>query len=487
MQQLCTLTYVLGLMLVIFGLTYVLPIMTALIYEDGTAYHFFLGMALNIGIGLLMVIFTRRHKTELKTRDGYLLVSIFWVMMAGVATLPLLLTIPGLSFTDAYFETMSALTTTGATVLVGLDHLQQGANMWRHELNFIGGLGIIVLTVAILPLLGVGGMQLYKAESTGPIKDSKLTPRISETARLLWLVYVGLTIACIMSLKLVGMDWFDAICHAFAALSLGGLSTHDASIGYFDSPAIEIVLIIFMLLAAINFATHYLAWYRGSIRVYWQEDVEAVPMLVLILGSCVLGSWYMWQYSAIYPDFWSNLRHVSFNLVSIATDCGFASQDFDKWPPFVSYWILVLSSLCACTGSTGGGIKMFRTLVLWKQSGREMLNLLHPRVVSPLKIGRMVIANKVVFSVLAFVFLYFTSVVVLVFSLLASGLDFTTSFSAIIATINNAGPGLAQVGPASNYQGLTDFQTWICSLSMLLGRLELFTFMVLFTPAFWRK
>ena len=397
--------------------------------------------------------------------------------MSAIATVPLIMALPGLSFTDAFFETMSGLSTTGATVLVGLETLPPSINLWRHALNWYGGMGIIVLVVAILPLLGVGGMQMYKAETPGPVKNEKLTPRIAQTAKALWFVYFLITVACIVSLKLAGMNWFDAICHAFAALALGGFSTYDASVGHFDSPAIEAVLIVFMLIAAMNFGRHFIAWQQKSLHTYL-DDAEAKAMLKII-GLSILGvSLFIW-YHGTYPSFWLSLRHVAFNLVSIATDCGFVSQDFAVWPALAPIWILMLSCYCANTGSTGGGIKMFRTLVLFRQAVREMLLLVHPQAVTPVKVGGQVVQNRIVFAVLAFVVLYFATVVALTFALLGSGLDFVSAFSAIIACINNAGPGLGVVGPSSNFQGLSDFQTWVCSLAMLLGRLEIFSFLVL--------
>jgi trk system potassium uptake protein TrkH len=281
------------------------------------------------------------------------------------------------------------------------------------------------------------------------------------------------------------MNWFDAVCHAFAVMALGGFSTHDASVGYFNSPAIEAVLIVFMLIAAMNFGRHFIAWQQKSLRTY-ATDTEAKAMLAVI-GLSIIGlSLYIW-YDGVYPSFWTCLRHVAFNLVSLATDCGFVNQDYAVWPMFAPMWILMLSCYCANTGSTGGGIKMFRSLVLFRQAARELMLLVHPQAVRPVKIGGQVVQNQIVFAVLAFVVLYFGVVVVLTFSLLASGLDFLSAFSAIIACINNAGPGLGVVGPAGNYQGLTDFQTWICSLAMMLGRLEIFSVLVLLTPSFWRK
>ena len=471
-------------MLMLFSITYVMPIVTSLVYADGQLARFIAAALICLGSGAALWAGTRRQKRELRSRDGFLLVSLGWALMSAIAAVPLLMALPGLSFTDAFFETMSGLSTTGATVLTGIDNLPPSINLWRHALCWYGGMGIIVLVVAILPLLGVGGMQLYKAEAPGPVKNEKLTPRITQTAKALWFVYFLITVACILSLRLAGMDWFDAVCHAFAAMSLGGFSTHDANIGYYDSVGIEFVLIVFMLVAAMNFARHFIAWQQKSLRTY-ATDTEAKAMLTVI-GLSTLGvALYVWH-EGVYPGFWTSLRHVAFNLVSIATDCGFVSQDYAVWPVFAPMWILMLSCYCANTGSTGGGIKMFRSLVLFRQAGRELMLLVHPQAVRPVKIGGQAVQNQIVFAVLAFVVLYFGTVVVLTFSLLASGLDFMSAFSAIIACINNAGPGLGIVGPADNYQILTVFQTWVCSIAMLLGRLEIFSFLVLLTPSFWR-
>jgi trk system potassium uptake protein len=475
----------LGLMLVVFSVAYLMPILASWIYHDGTTIDFALAMMTTFAAGCLMWLMTRSYKGELSIRHGYLLVVAMWTAMPAVATLPLLLVIDHLSFADAYFETMSGLTTTGATVLTGLDYLPPAINIWRHELQWLGGMGIIVLAVAVLPLLGIGGRQLFKAETPGPMKDTALTPRITETARNLWLVYLGITIACIMSLKVVGMNWLDAVCHAFAALSTGGFSTHDASIGYFNSPAIEFVLIVFMLLAAMNFSTHFLAWRGKSLSLYL-HDTEAVAMIALILASCLGIAVFLW-WQGTYPVFWTALRHASFNLVSLATDSGFASVDFGQWPIFAPLWMLFLSCVAVSSGSTGGGIKMVRTLILFKQAGREFIKLLHPAAINPMKIGGNVVPNNIVFAVLGFIFLYFMTVASLTFALLISGLDFISAFSAIIACINNAGPGLGVVGPAGNYGVLTDFQIWICTIAMLVGRLEIFTVLILFTPHFWRR
>ncbi len=421
MQRALTVIHALGMMLMVFSAAYIMPILASLIYDDGTLLDFALAMVWTFSAGALMWLLTRRHKGELSIRHGYLLVVTMWTAMPAFATLPLLLVMPELSFTDAYFETMSGMTTTGATVLTGLDSLPPALNIWRHELQWLGGLGVIVLAVAILPLLGVGGRQLFKAETPGLMKDAALTPRIADTARNLWVVYVLITLACIASLKWAGMSWLDAVCHAFSAMGLGGFSTHDASIGYFNSPLIEFVLIVFMLLAVVNFATHFLAWRGRSLRVYWR-DAEAVASVSLIVASCFGIALFLW-WQNVYPGFWTALRHASFNMVSIGASSGYASVDYGQWPIFAPLWMLFIGCIAASSGSTGGGIKMIRTLILFKQAGREFLKLLHPAAVNPMKIGGHVVQNQIVFAVLGFIFLYFMSVVTLTFILLISGLD----------------------------------------------------------------
>ncbi len=485
MHRVFTVFHSLGLLLVVFSAAYLMPIAASWIYHDGTLIDFALAMVMTAAAGTLMWLLTRRHKGELSIRHGYLLVVGMWTAMPAVATLPLLMVIDGLSFTDAYFEAMSGITTTGATVLTGLDTLPPAINVWRHELQWLGGMGIIVLAVAVLPLLGVGGRQLFKAETPGPMKDAALTPRIAETARNLWLVYFSITVACLLSLKALGMSWLDAVCHAFATMSTGGFSTHDASIGYFNSPAIELVLIVFMLLAGVNFATHFLAWRTRSLKLYLL-DAEAAAMIGVILSSCVGIALFLW-WKGTYPNFVIALRHASFNVVSMATDSGFESTDFGQWPIFAPMWMLFLSCIAVSSGSTGGGIKMIRTLVLTKQAGREFLRLIHPAAVNPMKIGGQVVPNNIVFAVLGFIFLYFMTVATLVFVLLISGLDLISSLSAVVACINNAGPGLGLVGPAENYSGLSVFQDWVCIVAMLAGRLEIFTLMIIFTPRFWQR
>ena len=476
--------HVFAMVMMVFAMTMLAPLIMAIWGLDPALWSFILSAVATFVLGALLWLATRRFKRELKTRDGLMLVALTWIALPAVAGFPLWKYLP-INFTDAYFEAASGLTTTGGTVLSGLEYLPRSINLWRHLLSWLGGMGIIVLAVAILPMLGVGGMQIYRAEMPGPMKDSKLTPRIGQTAKLLWAVYAGLTAACIISLRLAGMDWFDAVCHGFSALALGGFSTYDASIGHFNSLPIELVLTVFQILAGLNFATHYLAWSQRGVLAYFR-DAEAKAVLGVLAASCTGIALFLFLRGA-FPDFPTALRHSFFNVVSIAVDSGLHTEDFSRWPIFAPIWMMFLSCFVASSGSTGGGIKMIRTLVLAKQAHRELNMLVHPNMVRPLKVGGTVIANRVVFAVLAFLSLYFMSIVTLIFVQLVSGLDFLTSLSSILACINNAGPGLGLVGPGSNYGILTDFQTWVCSAAMLLGRLEVFTILVLFTPTLWRK
>ena len=480
-----TILHILGLVTMAFGGMMSICLATSYLAEDGATLSFYQSVLVSFLAGALMFFSTLRVPKKVSRQTGFLLVAITWSLIPVFCSMPLYLYFPGMSFIDAYFESVSALTTTGATTLSGLDQLPMSINLWRHEQQWVAGMGIIIFAVAILPILGIGGMQLYIAEAPGAVKESDLPPRIAQTAKALWMAYAGISIACILSLKLAGMSWFDAVCHAFSAMSLGGLSTHDASIGHFDSVAIEIVLTVFQLIAAINFATHFVAIRKLSTRPY-KVDMEAQGFLALVLGSSVLAAVVLWH-NGTYADFWTALRHATFNLVTIATTSGYASQDFNQWPIFVPMWMLFLSCLSASSGSTGGGIRMIRTIILVKQARLELFKFIHPQAIRPLKISDNVISNPIVTSVTGFIFLYFMCVVILVFTLLLSGLDFITALSAVIASINNAGPGLNEVGPASNYASLTDFQTAVCGFSMLLGRVQIFSIIILFLPEFWKK
>ncbi|MBM4216349.1 MAG: TrkH family potassium uptake protein [Gammaproteobacteria bacterium] len=477
--------HVLGLMMAFFATGFIMPMVCSIIMQDGTFLDFAVAAGINVVLGLLVAALTRRHKRELKARDGFLLVTLAWVLMSASASIPFLIALPHLSFTDAYFEAVSGLATSGGTVLTNLDNLPPSINFWRHALHWFGGIGIIVLAVAVLPLLGVGGMALYRAETPGPIKDEKLTPRITETAKALWITYAGITLIGTVALRLAGMNWFDAICHAFSAIALGGFSTHDTSVGHFDSAVVEVVMIVLMLTAALNFARHFTAIRTRSLMPYRQDpEVKAV---LSIIGTSVIAVAVVLKVHGEYESVLESLRHAAFAVVSVATTSGFAAEAYDSWPLFAPVWMLFLSCIVCSTGSTGGGIKMFRSLMLLQQARREMKQIVHPSAVIPIRVGDQVIPERIVASVLAFIFLYFQTIAVLTFLMLLSGMDFIPAFSAVVASVNNLGPGLGSVGPMGNFQGLTDFQTWICTVGMILGRLEILSVLVLFSAAFWRK
>ncbi len=475
----------LGLLALMFALTMLLPILFAAATGDAAMGAFDEGFAITLGIGAMLWLAGGRHARELHNRDAFLLVGVAWTLLPALAALPLLAYFRDLSFTDAYFEAVSGLTTTGATVLNHLDELPPSINLWRGEMVWVGGMGLIVLAVAILPLLGVGGRQIFKAETPGPMKEAALTPRIAETARGLWKIYVGLSVCCIVAYRVAGMNWLDAVVHGFTTLGLGGFSTHDASFGYWDSPRIEFVSIVFMLAAGMNFATHFLAW-RGRSLLPYRRDPEAPWYLAVTLSSAAgLAAYLVLQ--GVYGDAPIALRYAMFNAVSIATTTGYANTDYGQWPVFVPLWMLFLSSFASCSGSTGGGIKMVRALLLYKQVYREFARAVHPQAVLPVKLSREPIPPPILYAVLAFLFLYISSIVGMTVLLASSGMEMVSAFSAVVACINNTGPGLDQVGPATTYESLTDFQTWVCSGAMLLGRLELFTLLILFTPVFWER
>jgi trk system potassium uptake protein TrkH len=476
---------VLGYVVLIFAGTMVVPLAFAYFAGEPAEKDYDLALAITAAIGATLIFATRRYRRELQPRDGFLLVTLVWTILPACATLPLLFHLPGLTFTDAYFETMSGLTTTGATVLSGLDNLPLSINVWRHLLVWIGGMGILVLAVAILPLLGVGGAQVFKAETAGPFKEAKLTPRIADTAKALYSIYFGISLACFLSYRWAGMNWADAFMHMCSTMGLGGFSSHDASFGYWNSPLIDAVAVFFMVLAGFNFSLHFLAWRKRSLATYWR-DPEARAYVLMLAAAC-LGIAVFLYWRDVYPDWWTALRYATFNVVSIATTTGYASTDYNQWPIFAPMFMLFLCGFVTCAGSTGGGIKMIRGLILLKQARREFTRILHPRAVNPVLVGDQVIENKVIFAVLAFMLIYGASITWLTFLLLLSGLDAFTAFTAIVACINNTGPGLNQVGPATTYAALNDFETWVCTFAMLIGRLELFSVLVLFTPEFWRR
>lgn len=469
----------------LFSLLLLVPTLVSFIYLDDVFSAFATTAGITITTSAATWLATLRFNRELRPRDGFTLVFLLWIGFATVAALPFYFYLPGMGFSDAFFEAMSGLTTTGATVITSLDTLAPSLNFWRHMLNWLGGMGIIVLAVAILPMLGVGGTQLFKAEIPGINKDSKMAPRISQTAKKLWAVYVFFTLITFIALKLAGMSWFDAVCHAMSGISLGGFSTHDNSIAYFNSISIELVLMAATIVGAINFTNHFYALRHKTVFNYWKDE-EVRVLITLLFGSIVLISLYLW-WKDYYISLADSFRFVSFNFVSIGLANGYANADFAKWPLLASLWMFFLANLLANAGSTGGGIKTIRAIVLFKFSLREMMLMLHPDAVRTVKVNGNRIPERMALTVLAFIFVYFMTVVLFTFVMMVTGLDFISAITAIIACITNAGPGLGVVGPASNYALLSDTQKWVCVGAMLLGRLEVFTVFILFTPAYWRK
>lgn len=475
---------VVGRLVVLFGLLMLVPLAFAVGGHDPAERAFLVATVLTFGSGLAMVAAARRFRRELQARDGFVLVSLTWLLLPAFGALPLLLALPSLSVTDAYFEAMSAFTATGATALSGLDALPLSVNVWRCFLQLIGGLGIIVLAVAILPLLGVGGTQLFKTEMPGPMKDQKLTPRIAETARGLWVVYFALALLCFLAYRMAGMGWTDAFIHMCSTISLGGLSSHDLSFGYWDSPVIEAVAMVFMMLSGVSFALYFVAWRQRSLRILWR-DIEVRSFYAAVLASVALVSAYL-AVNHTYPSYAEALRYSAFQVVSVATTTGYVSADYAAWPLFAPFLMLLLGCFATCAGSTGGGIKMVRLLVMLKQARRELVRIVHPNIVNPVLIGGVLVSPPVIHAVLGYMMVYGATLVTLTMLLLFSGLDVITAFTAVVACVNNIGPGLGGVGPVHNYGDFSDFQTWVCTFGMMLGRLELLAVLVLFTRQFWR-
>lgn len=475
---------IVGLLLMVFSFTTLPPAAVGFWYGDGAIFPFLAAFAATLFFGVALWFPVRKVKMEVRLRGGFIIVAVFWLVLGMSGSIPFMLSVnPHMSLTDSVFESISALTTTGATVITGIDELPHSILFYRQQLQWMGGMGIIVLAVAILPMLGIGGMQLYRAETPGPMKDSKLTPRITETAKALWYIYLGLTIACALAYWLAGMSGFDAIAHSFSTISIGGFSTHDASIGYFDSAAIEIVAVVFMLLAGINFALHFLAW-RGSTLKPYLFDPEVRTYFLVLMISAIISSIYLYQ-TKTFDTVPAAIHHAIFQAVSIGTTSGFTTADYYNWPGFLPVLLLFTSFIGGCAGSTGGGLKVIRFLLLVKQGMREISRLIHPSAQIPVKVGNKPLSEQVINAVWGFFALYVASFTVMMLLIMMTGLDQVTAFSAVAASINNLGPGLGDVG--AHYGDINAPAKWILCFAMLLGRLEIFTLLVLLTPAFWRK
>lgn len=484
-MQFAVIQRITGLFLILFSTIMLPPALLAAAQGDVTLVAFLESYAITVVAGVLLWLPVRGALRELRIRDGFVIVTLFWALLAAFGALPFVLAGTTATFTDAYFETMSGLTTTGSTVLVGLDKLPDAINLWRGILQFVGGGGIVVLAVAILPLLGVGGMQLYKAETPGPMKENKLTPRIKETAKGLWYIYIGLTIACVLALWAAGMTPLDAVIHAFATLSTGGFSSHDASVGHFNSAPIEMIITAFMFVGGVNFALHFIALRQRELRWYL-HDSEFKAYFFILAGATLFIALYL-RLAGNYADILQALRYSVFQVVSIATTCGFATADYALWPPVLGALLMVLCFFSGSAGSTAGGMKVIRIVLLFKQAMCELRRLIHPSSVVPLKLGGKAVPDRTVAAVTTFFTTYLAIFAILSLVVAALGVDLVTAFSAVAATLTNTGPGLGSVGPAANFADLPHAAKWVLSFSMLVGRLELFTLLVLFTPGFWRS
>lgn len=474
---------ILGLLLMMFSVTLLPPLGVSWYYGDQSWLPFLESFGSILFAGTLAWYPVRNKRKDLRLRDGFLVVASFWTVLGTAGALPLYFAeVPSMSFTDAVFESMSGLTTTGATVLTGLDTLPRSILYYRQQLQWLGGMGIIVLAVAVLPMLGVGGMQLYRAETPGPVKDTKLTPRITETAKALWWLYLGFTIFCGLGYWLAGMTLFDAICHAFSTVAIGGFSTHDLSIGHFNSAAIDLVAILFMILAGINFSLHFFAWKNVSIRHYRQDpEFRAYIFVLLMLSAIVIISLSL---LGTYADWDDTFINGLFQSVSIATTTGFTTANYAAWPGALPVLLIFSSFIGGCAGSTAGGIKVIRWLLMSKQGAREIKRLVHPSAEIPVKLGNTAVPFRVVDAVWGFFSVYIVVFGIMLLLMMSTGLDQITAFSAVAATLNNLGPGLGEVAPG--FMTLTDTAKWVAISGMLLGRLEIFTLLVLITPTFWR-
>ena len=476
-------TRILGTLLMIFSFAQIFPGFLAYFFgEQENVYSFISAGFVTFLIGCFLFFLSSEKNGDLRTKDGFIITIFFWTVLGFFGSIPFYLAhLEGVSYIDSLFESISGLTTTGATVLVGLDEMPRSLLFYRQLLQWLGGMGIIVLAVAVLPLLGVGGMQLYKAETPGPLKDSKLTPRITETAKALWFVYVLMTISCSFLYKFYGMSWFDAVCHAFSTISIGGFSTHDDNFAFFENSSLRWTAIIFMVISGVNFALHYLAWTKKRLFHYFY-DSEVKLYLSLLATTAIITYLTLYFSNNIYDEM---IVDSVFQAVSIGTTTGFLTSNYSNWPLFVPIMLLIAAFIGACAGSTGGGIKVIRALILIRQGSSEITKLIHPNAVVTIKFGRKSLDPRVSESVWGFFAVYVATFLILLMFLLSQSNDFLTAFSAVGATLNNLGPGLGTV--SENYKDITDGSKLALCAAMLLGRLEIFTLLLLFTPAFWRN
>lgn len=476
-----TITHLFGILLMLYSLSFFPSIGVALLYDDGQWRIFIASFAITATAGLSLWLPARRERNELTVREGFLVVTLFWAILSVIGALPFLLGLH-LDVTDAIFESVSGFTTTGSTVISGLDRLPPSILYHRQQIQWLGGMGIIVLAIAVLPLLGVGGMQLYQAETSGVTGHEKLTPRIAQTARTLWVIYILLTATCAMGYWAAGMKLFDAVGHAFTTVATGGFSTHDASIGFYNSPVIELIAIIFMLAGGVNFAIHFIAMRRQTIHPYTTDpEVRGYGTIFLFATLLVAASLY---WAGVYQGSWESFRYGAFQVASILSSTGYVTATFSEWPLHIPLILVTLSFIGGCAGSTAGGIKVVRVILLTKLGLRELFQLAHPQAVSVVKLGQQPVPEQVLFSVWGFFVLYLVTTLLLTAAMMAAGLDLESAFGAVLATINLLGPGLGDV--ANSFATVSPAVKWLGVIGMLVGRLEVFTLLILFLPTYWR-
>jgi len=474
---------VLGFLLFFFALSMLVPLGVALIYGEGDAPAIGLSFLVTIAVGAALILIFKKERKEISIREGFFIVAAAWLMAGIFGGLPYHFHSVFPTFTDCVFESVSGLTTTGATVLTSIEDQPHGILFWRALTHWLGGMGIILLGIAILPLLGVGGMQLFKAEVPGPTAD-KIKPRVAETAKTLWGVYVMITLAEVVMLMLGGMDWFDAVCHAFATMATGGFSTRNLSIESYNSVYFDFVIIFFMLLAGINFALHYRVL-KGDLKAYWRDpEFKFYAGMMAFFTLIITASLY---FTNTYPSLFESFRRAAFQVPTIITTTGFTTADFDKWPQFLRVTMLILMFVGGMSGSTGGSVKVVRIQLLLKQAFNELYRLVHPRAVVPTRLGEVTVPDNVMRSIWNFFILYLFLFVICSMIMGALGLDFTTAIASVAATIGNVGPGLGGIGAHENYAFIPLLGKWVLIMCMLIGRLEVYTIIVLFIPAYWRN
>ncbi len=467
-----------SILVLLFSLSYVFPIVVSLVFNDNSLYLFLPTFIFVGALGLIGFFFTKGVQRDLSAKDGFVIIVMFWLVLSLAGSIPFYLS--GMSPIDSFFESMSGITTTGATVISNIETLPESLKFYRQLLQWMGGMGLIVLAIAVMPLLGIGGGQLFKTDIPGAMGEQRLTPRIQETAKALWSIYFGLTILCAILYAIAGMSFFDAVSHAMSTVSIGGFSTYNNSIGHFNNLIIEIICMVFMLLSAMSFALHYFSIYKSkSLKYFYDPELKFFVSILLIIFILALSINILSGQSNL------SLRELAFHTVSTVTTTGFGVSDTSTWSFSISFLLLIGAFVGACSGSVGGGVKSWRVMIMLNHAYSNIVKMIHPNSVVTLKVGTKSVDDNVATSVWGFFSIYVISFVILLLAVLISGLDLETAFSSVGACLNNLGPGLGMV--SDNYSEINSFAKGVLAFSMLLGRLEIFTLLIILTPMFWAK